>query len=1279
MEEQPLTISMPNRKPGKSPYLQRYLGLFFLLMLTLLPYTNARDEAPLPTDCKWESCPPPIKVSCGDLIDPAHTGTPKPTGACEGAKIVHSDAIGGGVCSNTIEIIRTWTLTDKNGKENTCKQTIEIVDESKPSIVDIPDFSIDPCSDKWPTLKTTWTDNCTDGGEITAVAGPVQTDAANDCILYCIYTFTVKDACGNTATATTKVTSDHGSLKPDVKDIPDFTIDCDDNWPDLKTDWWDDCKGEGKVIGVPGPVKTDGYNSCEEYRIYTFKYVNSCGKYDVETTKVTRLNGNSQPKVKDLADIVIHCGEDWPNLKTTWWDDCFGEGYVYGEPGPIKTDGYNYHIKYRIYTFKYVNPCGNYAVETTKVTLKDDDCKPDVKDIPDYTIACGNDWPDLKAEWWDNCGNKGYVQGVPGPIKTDGYNYYIKYRIYTFKYENDCGQYDVETTKVTMNDQVCKPDVKDIPDYTIACGNDWPELKAEWWDNCGNKGYVQGVPGPVKTDGYNYYIKYRIYTFRYENDCGKYDVETTKVTMNDQVCKPDVKDIPDYTIGCGEDWPELKAEWWDNCGNKGYVQGVPGPIKTDGYNYHIKYRIYTFKYENDCGKYDVETTKVTMNDQVCKPDVKDIPDYTISCGDAWPELKAEWWDNCGGKGYVQGVAGPVQTEGYDLCRQYRIYTFKYKNDCGKYDEETTKVTRVDNKAPYIPNLGATGLECIDEVPGPTEVMWLVKEKVKDDCTAQPKVTLAYDSGAPTCSYGKFSRTYKFRLCDDCGNCKDVEITFSGTCGEGATYCTITQGGWGNAGAQYPWNNYNGAAGTQEIITSLINTYGKIVIGDPMPGNSLTIGSATCVQALLPADGKPGRLPYGDIVAGAYGSCSPYGSSDMTPDGRLANSLAGQAIALQLNIWYGKKMYGTDLGKLQLGSGGLNISTHNDLPSLVKTVESLLKYANRYLAGVDGQSFNQALAYTEAMSKVNQYFDGCRLTEISECGGGAPSVNCSDFCTLTVGGWGNAGGQYPWGSGYGKASTKQIIEALMHKHGPILLGDTDGNSLLIKDPDCILELLPGGGQPGVLPTGDAVAGGYNCEPYGYSKLNNLGAQVVALQLNIWYNLHQKDANLGGLDLGKYCLSFKLGDQLSGHYLYVVQDLLDFANLYLSGQIGSSNALAGELMEAISKINERFNGCGSSYGNYLSVPGSTDVLEKEEFNVFPNPAKERAELQYRAKAAGTIVIRILDTSGQTVFIQKLDAVEGLNALEIPTAELSSGMYYIATQKGDVLLQDRLIVME
>ncbi|WP_170110728.1 T9SS type A sorting domain-containing protein [Flavilitoribacter nigricans] len=1170
--------------------------------------------------------------------------------------------------------IYTFKFSNACGKFDT--ETTKVTrynGSAKPEVKDLPDMTID-CGDDWPELKTNWWDDCQGEGKVVGVPGEVKYDGYNPCIEYRIYTFKFTNACGKSDTETTKVTRYNGSAKPEVKDLPDMTIDCGDDWPELKTNWWDDCQGEGKVVGVPGEVKYDGYNPCVEYRIYTFKFTNACGKSDTETTKVTRYNGSAKPEVKDLPDMTIDCGDDWPELKTNWWDDCQGEGKVVGVPGEVKYDGYNPCIEYRIYTFKFTNACGKSDTETTKVTRYNGSAKPEVKDLPDMTIDCGDDWPELKTNWWDDCQGEGKVVGVPGEVKYDGYNPCIEYRIYTFKFTNACGKSDTETTKVTRYNGSAKPEVKDLPDMTIDCGDDWPELKTNWWDDCQGEGKVVGVPGEVKYDGYNPCIEYRIYTFKFTNACGKSDTETTKVTRYNGSAKPEVKDLPDMTIDCGDDWPELKTNWWDDCQGEGKVVGVPGEVKYDGYNPCIEYRIYTFKFTNACGKSDEETTKVTRYNGSAKPEVKDLPDMMIDCGDNWPELKTNWWDDCQGEGQVVGVPGPVQYDGYNPCIEYRIYTFKFTNACGKYDLETTKVTRKDNKAPELPVLGADDLTCYDEIPDLDELMWLIKEGVTDNCDDNPTAEIIKDTGEPTCEYGSFSRTFTVRLCDACGNCKEVDITYSGTCSGMTSYCTTTQGGWGNQGTYLPWNNYDGMASSKDIIAELIATYGNIVIGRQYGGSSLTIQSADCVMALLPGTGKPGRLPSGDKVSKSEEGCAPYGGDALSPDGRLNNSMATQTIALQLNLWYGMKMHGKSIGELRIGDKGLDLKI-KDLPSIIKTVDDLLTYANLQLAGAGGSSYNSMYAIAEALTKVNQYFTGCEMTPVYECEGEVPDPDCEDFCTLTQGGWGNAGGKYPWSNDNGKAGTLDIISALMTTYGDILLGDPEGNSLSIQNAQCVIDLLPGGGQPGVLPEGDMVADGGNCKPYGDDKLNNLATQTVALQLNLWYNLALKGINLGGLELDGKCLDIDLGHSMDDHQLLLVQDLLDFANLYLSGQIGSDKSVAGKLTEAIAEINEEFNNCGAAY----SVLPETDATAPDQFRVYPNPATDHAELQYEAQEDGTLMVRIMDANGQLIKFREFEVVKGLNYLELITERLSSGMYYIVTQKDKVMLQDRIVIME
>src|SRR5690606_33135891 len=115
-----------------------------------LPFGFGQDNNKT-VDCSLKACPPSVKVSCGDLLDPSFTGNPVLNGDdCDKTELTHSDALAGGICSEVITITRTWTLTDEDGKATSCTQKIEIVDETAPSIVDVPDFSITGCEAEWP-------------------------------------------------------------------------------------------------------------------------------------------------------------------------------------------------------------------------------------------------------------------------------------------------------------------------------------------------------------------------------------------------------------------------------------------------------------------------------------------------------------------------------------------------------------------------------------------------------------------------------------------------------------------------------------------------------------------------------------------------------------------------------------------------------------------------------------------------------------------------------------------------------------------------------------------------------------------------------------------------------------------------------------------------------------------------------------------------------------------------------------------------------------------------
>ena len=72
--------------------------------------------------------------------------------------------------------------------------------------MDVADYRLEGCAAEWPGfLTTTWSDNCSTGGNIDSDAGVDNGSSADGSIEYREYTFTVKDGCDNRATETTLV------------------------------------------------------------------------------------------------------------------------------------------------------------------------------------------------------------------------------------------------------------------------------------------------------------------------------------------------------------------------------------------------------------------------------------------------------------------------------------------------------------------------------------------------------------------------------------------------------------------------------------------------------------------------------------------------------------------------------------------------------------------------------------------------------------------------------------------------------------------------------------------------------------------------------------------------------------------------------------------------------------------------------------------------------------------------------------------------------------------
>ena len=175
--------------------------------------------------------------------------------------------------------------------------------------------------------------------------------------------------------------------------------------------------------------------------------------------------------------------------------------------------------------------------------------------------------------------------------------------------------------------------------------------------------------------------------------------------------------------------------------------------------------------------------------------------------------------------------------------------------------------------------------------------------------------------------------------------------------EQTTYCTFTQGFYGNAGGKFD------GLTTTEIISNALQQ-GPIVIGQA--GNSLTLNTATCILTVLPGGGPVAALPNGDIVVNATCDPAPIATKQ---NGTIRNVLATQTITLTINTRYDGGLSSLGLANVCFDIAPAVLAA---LPA-TPTIGDLLNYANAVLAGTDPQ--NQS-AVNAAVSGINEVFDEC---------------------------------------------------------------------------------------------------------------------------------------------------------------------------------------------------------------------------------------------------------------------------------------------------------------
>ncbi|MEQ1747132.1 MAG: T9SS type A sorting domain-containing protein, partial [Saprospiraceae bacterium] len=395
------------------------------------------------------SCPGPVNIACSSHVPTVNLAAPAASDNCGTPSISHDgDATSNQTCANRKTVTRTYRATDSGGLSATCNQVITVFDNVKPVFTSVPANMTVQCNSVPAVGTPVATDGC--GGGVT-ITYDGQTSVAGTCPdAYTITRqWTATDACGNTQTATQRITVVDTQLPNFTSTPANVTVQCNAIPNPASAIATDNCDN---MVAVTYNGQTSTVGTCPNAYTLTRRWtaMDNCGNTRSVSQRITVVD-NGKPVFTALpANVTIGCTGPIPPVgSATASDACTGLVTVtyIGQTTVSGTCPASYQIKR---TWRATDVCGNSTVATQTIQVADSGA-PVFTSVPAaLTISCTAPLPPVGTPTaTDACG--GYVQiTFLGQVAT-GSGCAANYTITrTWRADDLCGNTAMTTQLITI-------------------------------------------------------------------------------------------------------------------------------------------------------------------------------------------------------------------------------------------------------------------------------------------------------------------------------------------------------------------------------------------------------------------------------------------------------------------------------------------------------------------------------------------------------------------------------------------------------------------------------------------------------------------------------------------------------------------------------------------------------------------------------------------------------------------------------------------------------------
>ncbi len=258
------------------------------------------------------TCPPAITAQCTGPQDPSVTGLPSFSDNCTGNVQANFEDDDSGVNDCMGDLIRTWTVTDDCGNEQTCTQAITITDDAPP-VIDCPSNLTVQCGDttdpaETGTASVDYTCGSPSSGSLEFAdddSGLTGCNATGDLAR----TWTATDSCGLQSNCIQTITIED-TTAPNITCPVEATVQCDGSMEPAETgeaEGSDDC---GSAVTITFEDDDSGLSGCNNTGslVRTWLATDECGNASNCTQQITVID-TTVPEITCPSNTIVVCLE----------------------------------------------------------------------------------------------------------------------------------------------------------------------------------------------------------------------------------------------------------------------------------------------------------------------------------------------------------------------------------------------------------------------------------------------------------------------------------------------------------------------------------------------------------------------------------------------------------------------------------------------------------------------------------------------------------------------------------------------------------------------------------------------------------------------------------------------------------------------------------------------------------------------------------------------------------------------------------------------------------